>query len=315
MSIKYVWEKLGLLVTLRPDIEWLAGGAGPCCAVRNLTNALVLDLYISGRDSSNRSRLGLAQFSLEKEEIIHINPLPVLSLGQRGAFDENGTSYPCVIRNEHESLMYYTGWIEGKQVPWYNDLGLAKSLNGISFNRVSRAPIFPRKDADFLGIGSSWILRDALDWHLWYTRFERWGSGGDDHPHYYNIKHAKSTNGLDWVSDQDICIDFQDESEYAVAKPCVLKIGNKFVMWYSYRGSSYLPGFAVSNDGIHWERRDDHVGITTSKDGWDSEMLCYPHVIEVGDYFYMFYNGNRYGVDGLGCARASRAAILEMIDG
>lgn len=315
MTIKREWTKLGLLIGPEPRIEWLAGGSGPCCAILNAEDASIVDLYVSGRDTKNRSRLGLVRFSLETETIVDICKTPLLSLGTRGAFDQNGTSYPSVVRTGSKLFMYYTGWIKGVHVPWYNDLGLATSVDGINFERNSRAPVMPRNDLDNIGIGSSCILRDGDKWHMWYTRFDRWGTGPNDHAHYYNIKHALSGDGVTWHSDPQICIDFQDLSEYAVAKPCVLKLGERFVMWYSHRGMSYRAGLAVSNDGLNWSRADERVGIDVSEFGWDSEMICYPFVFDAGENFYMFYNGNKYGVEGLGFARASRDVVFEMING
>jgi len=309
------WTKLGLLVGPDPQIEWLVGGSGPCCAIANIKDASIVDLYISGRDSQNRSRLGLVRFSLESETIVDICETPVLPLGTRGSFDENGTSYPSVVRSGSQLMMYYTGWIKGVHVPWYNDLGLATTLDGQSFERISRAPVMPRGDLDHIGIGSSCVLLEGDTWHMWYTRFDRWGTCSEDHPHYYNIKHAHSEDGVVWFPDPEISIDFQDSGEYAIAKPCVLKVGGRFVMWYSYRGDSYRAGLAVSDDGLHWSRMDERVGIDISESGWDSEMLCYPHVFDAGENFYMFYNGNRYGVEGLGFARAPRDAVMEMING
>lgn len=309
------WTKLGLLLGRDGRIEWLAGGSGPCCAIANPNDPSIVDLYVSGRDLQNRSRLGLARFSLESETIVDVFETPVLTLGNRGAFDENGTSYPSVARDGCRLLMYYTGWIKGVHVPWYNDLGLASSLHGLTFERTSRSPVMPRGDLDHIGIGSSCVLRDGDTWHMWYTRFDRWGAGADDHPHYYNIKHALSSDGISWVPEPEICIDFRDASEYAVAKPCVLKVGGRFVMWYSHRGASYRPGLAVSDDGSHWSRMDERVGIDVSETGWDSEMLCYPHVFAAAENFYMFYNGNKYGVEGLGLARAPRNTVMEMISG
>ena len=315
MKLDSAWTKLGLLIGPSHEIEWLAGGSGPCCAVVNPGDTSLVDLYISGRDVENRSRVGLARFSLNSETIVEVCELPVLSLGTRGAFDENGTSYPSVVLHRGQFLMYYTGWIKGVHVPWYNDLGLAVSEDGLAFERVSRAPLMPRGDHDNLGIGSSCVLRDGDTWHMWYTRFDRWGACPEDHPHYYNIKHAVSSDGLAWFPDARVCIDFRDSTEYAVAKPCVLKVCGRFVMWYCHRGMSYRPGLAVSDDGQQWTRLDQRVGISNSETGWDSEMICYPHVFDAGENFYMFYNGNRYGVEGLGLARASRKIVLEMIGG
>jgi hypothetical protein len=75
-------------------------------------------------------------------------------------------------------------------------------------------------------------------------------------------------------------------------------------MWYSIRGFKdlYKMGYAESTDGIHWERKDQQVGISPSDIGWDSEMICYPCVIDVKGKRYMFYNGNRHGESGFGYA-------------
>ena len=82
-------------------------------------------------------------------------------------------------------------------------------------------------------------------------------------------------------------------------------------MWYSYRGGSeyrtnlsqsYRIGYAESLDGLKWTRKDEQVGIDVSKSGWDSEMICYPFVLDINDRRYMFYNGNGFGKSGLGYA-------------
>jgi hypothetical protein len=44
------------------------------------------------------------------------------------------------------------------------------------------------------------------------------------------------------------------------------------------RESGYRIGYAYSDDLINWMRDDEIVGIDVSEDGWDSDMLCYPHV-------------------------------------
>jgi hypothetical protein len=82
-------------------------------------------------------------------------------------------------------------------------------------------------------------------------------------------------------------------------------------MWYSYRRvdgyrtdptKSYRLGYAESNDGITWTRKDSSVGITRSETGWDSEMICYSHVVDHGGRRYLFYNGNGFGQSGIGYA-------------
>jgi hypothetical protein len=47
---------------------------------------------------------------------------------------------------------------------------------------------------------------------------------------------------------------------------------------------------------------DERVGIAVSAEGWDSEMMEYPHIIQYRDTKYMFYNGNKFGHSGFGFA-------------
>ena len=156
-------------------------------------------------------------------------------------------------------------------------------------------------------------MDDRGTFKMWYSRYERWGSGETDHRHYYNIKYAESEDGLNWIRGNRTCIDFRDASEYAIARPCVRKFDDKYLMWYSYRGTNYRIGFAISDNGTDWIRRDTLAGIEASPEGWDSQMICYSYVFQVRDDLYMLYNGNGYGDSGLGLARIKLATILEAI--
>ena len=81
-------------------------------------------------------------------------------------------------------------------------------------------------------------------------------------------------------------------------------------MWYCYRGSfdyrdgvdSYKIGYAESMDGMNWERKDKDVGIDVSENGFDSKMMAYPSVIKIKNKKHMFYNGNSFGIEGIGYA-------------
>ena len=99
-----------------------------------------------------------------------------------------------------------------------------------------------------------------------------------------------------------MCIDFKSKDEYAIARPCVLKENGFYRMWYSYRGEHYRIGYAESEDGIRWQRKDEEAGIDISESGWDSEMVEYAFVFSHDSKKYMLYNGNDYGKTGLGYA-------------
>jgi hypothetical protein len=311
MTIK--WEKLGRILEPDTDIFWLYSSAGASCALPSSDGEGIIDIYVNGRDKQRRSRIGLVKFDLNTLSVIDISPEPVFDLGGKGAFDENGVSYPYVIKVNNRLFMYYAGWVQGVQVPWMNGLGLATSSGNGVFERYSRAPILPRDNEDYIGIGSCSVLEDQGRLKMWYSRYQKWGEGEDEHRHYYNIKYAESEDGVNWVRGNKICVDFRDSTEYAIAKPCVHKLMGKYVMWYSYRGSSYRVGFAISENGVDWVRRDELAGIEPSADGWDSQMVCYAYVFQYKDDFYMLHNGNGYGDSGLGLAKIEAAKILDVI--
>ena len=64
----------------------------------------------------------------------------------------------------------------------------------------------------------------------------------------------------------------------------------------------YRIGYAYSTDLTTWTRDDEKVGIDVSEEGWDSDMLCYPHVFHCDDKVYLLYNGNDFGRNGFGLA-------------
>ena len=92
-------------------------------------------------------------------------------------------------------------------------------------------------------------------------------------------------------------------------------IDGTYFMWYAHRATktteTYRIGFAYSADGRSWARRDDLAGIDVSASNWDSEMICYPYVIEHRGLMYMLYNGNGYGKSGFGYATMRLADLRD----
>ena len=297
------WNKQGRILTPSNTGNWYHGGFSGAHAV--LDNAGNINIYLTGRDAENRSRIGVCGFDAITGNVVQISEIPILELGERGAFDYNGTGYPFYINNENTELLYYTGWTRGVHVDFINDLGLAeKTTDQPLFTRVSRASIFPRNNEEPFGTGSVCVLQDSGIWKIWYTCFDRWEERTEGLRHYYHIRYAESHNGVEWNRNRTICIDVDtSQNEYVAAKPFVMKYKGHYLMWFAYRGNAYKVGFAVSKDGKDWKRHDDsRLCIQASAEGWDSEMVCYSSVLLHQDNALMFYNGNGYGKTGLGWA-------------
>jgi hypothetical protein len=263
-----------------------------------------VDVYMTGRDSQNRSRIGIITFDpLRPTSPPHVGDGPVFDLGVRGAFDENGVSYPWIVDAGETQYMYYVGWMPTVLTPFQNHVGLAVSQGDGSWRRYSRAPILERTNEEFLSIGSVCVLREPDVWRMWYTCFRQWGESPDEPKHVYVIKYAESDDGVAWRRPGVVCIDARRPAEYAIGRPSVLRRAGIYHMWFSYRGEAYRIGYAWSRDGREWHRCDEVAGLDPGGEAWEREAVCYGHVFSWRGALYMLYCGNHYGRDGLGLAR------------
>lgn len=294
------WIKQGLLLPAPVQASWAASHAALPVVVPQKGSHL---LYFSARDEQGRAHIGHAEIDLSARRVLSVGPEPSLGLGALGAFDDSGVTSSWVLRRGTELYHYYSGWSLGVTVPFYLAIGLAVSSDGgRTYHRVSHGPVVGRDTRDPYLAASPCILIDNGIWRMWYVSGSRWESRPDGARHYYHIRYAESADGIDWRRDGTVCIDYQSESEHAIARPCVVKDGNVYRMWYCYRGARYAIGYAESQDGIVWRRMDAEAGLPVSESGWDSGMVAYAFVFDDGDRRYMLYNGNGYGQTGIGLA-------------
>jgi len=145
---------------------------------------------------------------------------------------------------------------------------------------------------------------------MWYASGTGWTFVEDRPEPLYHIKYAESRDGVRWERTGQVCVDY-DHFARAIGRPCVYRDEKLYKMLYSYRGLqgyrtnaniSYRLGYAESEDGITWVRKDDEVGIGRSEDGWDSQMIEYCYVLKHSGRTYLFYNGNGFGQSGIGYA-------------
>jgi hypothetical protein len=299
------WRKQGLLLSAPLGQEWsVTHAALPTVGAPRDRGGDVVDLYVSTRDRQGRSWIARALLDVcgERPEIAALDPEPVLAPGQLGAFDDAGVTPSCVVRHGDDTLLYYTGWARGVSVPFYLGIGLAVSRDGGPFERVSRAPILGRTLNDPFMTASPYVLREPEGWRMWYVSCARWVRIGDGVRHYYHLRHGMSEDGVSWETDGRACLDFADEQEYAFSRPSVVRGHDGYEMWFSVRGDAYRLGYARSANGLAWRRRDGAAGVLASAEGWDAEMVAYPHVFEHRGRRLMLYNGNGYGATGVGSA-------------
>jgi hypothetical protein len=208
-----------------------------------------------------------------------------------------------VVEHQGRLHLFYSGWSLPPGVPFEFFIGAAISTDGgRHFERVSIEPLLPRSDIDPFVTASPSILIEGGVWRMWYSS----GTGWNGREPSYRICYAESTDGSTWRRTGKVCIDYSYPGEHAIARPHVIKDGAMYRMWYAHRGETYRIGYAESADGLDWTRMDGDVGIDVSADGWDSKMIEYPWVGDLGGVRRMLFNGNDYGRTGIGQAVLER---------
>jgi len=242
--------------------------------------------------------------------IIGMAERPVLPLGELGTFDEFGLHPVSIVERDGAVWLYYVGWTRMVSVPFNRGIGLAISTdNGQSFTRYGRGPVVgPTVNEPYLQQGPV-VKRYGDTWHMWYLSGIDWLDDGGRKECVYQLMHATSDDGIDWRRDGRTCLPLHEPTECHAGQGIIERDG-VFHMWFSFRHAldfrnaerGYRIGYAWSDDLETWHRDDTKAAIDVSPEGWDSEMVCYPNILELDGRTLMFYCGNYFGRDGFGYA-------------
>lgn len=260
------------------------------------------------------SHICFVDFDKTFKQILRVSNTPVIPLGKLGCFDEHGIFPMNVLRHDERIYGYTSGWTRRVSVSVDTGIGLAFSHDdGLTFEKIGDGPILSSSLHEPFLVGDPFVqVHDGL-FHMWYIFGTEWRKFSADQlpDRIYKIGHATSYDGIAWKKDEGRCIIADSLSDESQALPTVIKIGERHHMFFCFResfdfrktkGRGYRLGYAYSDDLFTWVRDDDNVGIDVSRDGWDSDMLCYPHVFKCEDHAYLLYNGNEFGRRGFGLA-------------
>lgn len=280
--------------------------------VAHLVNDDCLRIYFSTRDSKGRSIPTYMDVSPgDPSDILYVHDKPILDLGKIGTFDDNGIMPSSIVEIDGMLYMYYIGWNPQKTVSYRLSIGLAISEDGgKTFVKKSEGPILDRDMYEPYFNTAPYVLKVGDEYMMWYVSCTNWEIIKEWPEPFYNIKCAKSKDGVHWSRIDATCIGY-DEFTEAIGKPCVFIEDGIYKMVYSYRNAtdyridknkSYRLGYAESHNGIDWIRKDSVLGIKFSESGWDSMMNEYSTTYVYGNKRYLIYNGNGFGASGFGYA-------------
>jgi predicted GH43/DUF377 family glycosyl hydrolase len=314
----FTWKKLGRVFNPcdYQKTTWLYEFA-------QAPNTLLYDdfvrVFISTRmpkDENGRLKCLLAYIDLDRNnlfKVLRVSPEPLLELGGLGHFDEFGTYIFAPIRiSSTEIWAYYAGITCTASVPINAAIGMAKSFdNGDTFEKVGVGPVLGHSLYEPFLVSSHKIRKYDKQFYLFYDAGYKWAVQDNMKEPVYKIRMATSEDGITWNRQNRYIIEDKLGELEAQACPDVFYKNGKYHLFFCYRSAfdyrknpkhSYRIGYASSTDLYNWKRDDTKAGIDISADGFDNEMVAYPHVFELDGRIYMLYLGNEVGRYGFALA-------------
>jgi hypothetical protein len=262
------------------------------------------------------SNIAYVDFSKDLKNVIGVSNNTVIPLGELGTFDEHGIFPINPFKDGDRILAYTCGWSRRVSVSVETSIGVVYSDdNGNTFKRLGPGPILSSSINEPVLVGDGFVQKYNNTYFMWYIFGKTWIKATDSEPpaRVYKIAYATSLDGINWdkVEAKQIVSDVIDENE-CQALPTVVEHNGIYHMVFCFRHASdfrtnpkrgYKLGYAYSKDLKNWIRDDVKLNFNLSDEGWDSEMMCYPHLFKVDDQIFLLYNGNNFGRHGFGAAK------------
>ncbi|MGE7990001.1 hypothetical protein ACQKPE_02930 [Pseudomonas sp. NPDC089554] len=264
----------------------------------------VYRVFYSGRDRQNRSSVGAVDIDIVRREVVKDHLEPFFVHGEADSFYRDGVSIGNCYKIAGKTYMLFMGWQAPADSHWRGDIGRLEVLPDLRLRLTSPQPFIAASDEDPISLSYPWVIENTPgSYDMWYGSTLTWDAGNGEMAHV--IKHACSVDGDNWKH-TGLAVPYELSVAQAFSRPTVVKDERGgYQMWFSYRsgaGEKYRIGSALSDDGKSWRLALQSSGIEVSCEGWDSDMIEYPFVLDHKGERYMLYNGNGYGKTGFGMA-------------
>lgn len=269
-----------------------------------------IKVFFAARDPQNRGRIVSVDFSKELHpKLIKLHKDPILDLGAKGGFDEDGVSPLSIIKVKEKYYMYYIGWQRSNSVRYFLFTGLAVSSDNCqSFSRIQDTPVIG-KSANCTQVRSGGcFLYEDTKFKTWYA--EQDGSikiNGKETPSY-NWSFMDSEDGVNWPDKGIICKKTTSEI-FGYGRSAIIKENNTYHAWLSVRTvkEGYKLGYTYSKDGLNWSE----ISFAEDKVVSHKGESCFASIIELENKLLMFYNGANFGQEGIYFATANSAFCID----
>lgn len=265
----------------------------------------VIRVYFTCLDENGIGRPAFVDVSSENPtRVLGVSDRPLLDVGLRGTFDDNGIMVTSVIRlSDSRYFMYYSGFELCEKIRYRILSGVAISSDGgNTFSRFSSTPILERSDDELFFRGGPYVMEDEGIFKMWYVAGSEWLDIEGKQMPVYELKFLESGDGLNWGKTGKIVLSISKEDEHGFGRPWILKNEDGcYELFYSIRRkslSSYRLGYANSLNGTTWTRKDEEMNLDVEQNSPYSNAIMYSAVININERTFCFFNGNEFGKEG-----------------
>ncbi|MBS0250917.1 MAG: hypothetical protein JSR78_07605 [Proteobacteria bacterium] len=273
-------------------------------------------VFFAACDQSLRGRVFSVDLDLVNPTIVKSAvSRPILDLGLKGAFDADGVN-PCqIVRRDDKLLLYYVGWQRlTEDVPYTLFAGLAESTDdGATFQKVDDGQILHCADDERFFRTAPFAFRDTEGWQMLYIGGGEFldGASGKRLPTYH-LCHTHSADGYRWSETTNLPLlsPLRENGQIGFGRPVLWNDGDQPCLFISVRDEHgySLQCVRETNGRLSWT--DPLRGPIAA---WESEMNCFGAPCRVGDWEFLFYNGNRFGATGFGVARRPNSGSADAV--
>jgi predicted GH43/DUF377 family glycosyl hydrolase len=222
---------------------------------------------------------------------------PVLEQGEEGSWDDRGVIMPSVVHTDEGYFMYFAGAEFGVY-----SIGVATSEDGLEWTKYHDNPIFgPGGDTHpWRGYATNGPAALEVD-----GRMQLWLSGRSAEYASMTIGLAESYDGLTFAEHPDNPVFEPDPANAdwegdAVAHPSVTYRDAVYEMWYST--GLHRIGYAISTDGVDWQRYCSGPVMEGDPYSWDLGQVKAAEVVYKDGLYLMTYSGGGSGAFRVGWA-------------
>ena len=294
------WDKLGQIYKVKNKNPFLLTHASNPLPFHLKDD--IYRIYYNGRDKNNKSSVSYVDINIITRNIVNDPKIPILTYGGEDSFYSHGISIGNIFTQNNKSYIGFMGWQIRGNNHWVGDIGKFE----IKDNKAKKPTLLlGLSEEDPVSLSYPHIEYENGIYKMWYGSTINWNSENGEMIHV--LKYATSLECKTWNL-KGISLPYILGKAQAFSRPTLIKIKNKYHMWYSYRsgdGTLYRIGHSESKNGDNFELNSS-PNLDVSSKGWDSEMVCYPSVFKHKDEIYMLYNGNNHGIDGFGLAQLKK---------